>query len=178
MLPALTHTDDDDEMMDDFNDTIVPYAKEKTIFAPFEEQALRTPDAVALFKNEKTLTYDELNRLSNRLAHYLIKQGIKPGDNIGLLVSRDFDMITGMLGILKAGGAYVPIDPEYPVDRQEYIFNQSALKMVISNRDYPLKETIGGQYFKNINISDPDEALDTNPSLNIDSTQLAYTIYT
>jgi amino acid adenylation domain-containing protein len=177
MLPALTNTGHDD-LMDDFNDTIVPYAKEKTIFAHFEEQASASPAAVALYKDEKTLTYDELNKRSNRLAHYLIKQGVVAGDNIGLLVSRDFDMITGLLGILKAGGAYVPIDPEYPVDRQEYIYNQSALKMVISNREYPLKAQIGDENFQAINISDPDETNDTNPGLEIDSTQLAYTIYT
>lgn len=178
MLPALTHIYDDDHLMDDFNDTIVPYANETTIFAAFEEQALAAPNAVALIKGEKTLTYQELNKLSNRLAHYLIKLGIAPGDNVGILVSRDFDMITGMLGILKAGGAYVPIDPEYPVDRQEYIFSQSALKLVISNRDYPLKDKIGAENFQNITISDPDETTDTDPCLKIDSAQLAYTIYT
>jgi len=179
MLPTITnHNAEDDQLMRDFNNTIVPYAKDKTLFAPFEEQVLRCPDAIALRKGDETQTYSELNKAANRLAYFLIANGVNPGDNIGLLVSRDFDMITGMLGILKAGGAYVPIDPAYPVDRQEYIFHQSALKMVISNSDYPLKNNIGNDSFKNINIQAPGQFDDTNPELVINSSQLAYTIYT
>ena len=164
--------------MNDFNNTVVQYPKEKTLFALFEEQVLRSPGSIAIRKGKKTITFDELNILSNRLAHFLINSGIVPQDNIGLLVSRDFDMVIGMLAIMKAGGAYVPIDPEYPVDRQEYIFNQSSLKMVISNDDYPLKSRIGEARFLLLNFRDPGVSKDKNPGLNIDSTQLAYTIYT
>jgi amino acid adenylation domain-containing protein len=164
--------------INDFNDTVVPYPKEKTIFGLFEEQTLESPDAIAIRKGKKTITYDELNKRSNRLANFLIKSGVAPEDNIGLLVSRDFDMIIAMLGILKAGGAYVPIDPDYPVDRQEYIFHQSSLKMVVANNDYPLKTSIPQQSFLKINFEDPGAFEDTNPGLNISSSQLAYTIYT
>ena len=164
--------------MNDFNDTIVPYPKEKTLFELFEEQVLRLPGSIAIRKGKKAITFDELNNLSNRLAHFLIDSGVVPGDNIGLLVSRDFDMIIGMLAILKAGGTYVPIDPEYPVDRQEYIFNQSSLKMVIANDDHPLKDRVIAGQFLNIDFSEPGALKDTNPGLNIESTQLAYTIYT
>ncbi|TWJ00647.1 amino acid adenylation domain-containing protein [Mucilaginibacter frigoritolerans] len=179
MYPTIIHTDAaDDQLMDEFNNTTVPYAREKTLFAPFEEQALRSPGSIALRKGECTMTYDELNRASNRLAHFLIKKGVVPGDNIGLLVQRDFDMIIGMLGILKAGGAYVPIDPEYPVLRQEHIFYKSALKMVVSTNAYPLKNTIGAENFLNVDISNISELNDANPGLAISSSQLAYTIYT
>src|SRR5436309_1109897 len=144
MLTAILNTNaDDDHLISDFNNTVVPYAKEKTIFQPFEEQVLRSPNAIALRKGEHSLTYQELNKAANRLAHFLIGNGIVPGTNVGLLVSRDFGMITGMLGILKAGAAYVPIDPEYPVDRQEYIVRQSALRLVVADKAYPLKNVIG-----------------------------------
>ena len=179
MLPTITNNDaEDDEGMDDFNNTIVPYNSELKLFEPFEQQTLRTPDAIALQKAEHTKTYCELNKCANRLAHFLIKTGVVPGDNIGLLASRDFDMIIGMLGIMKAGGAYVPIDPAYPVDRQEYILHQSDLKMVIAGESYPLKAIIGDDKFKQINIADAGEFADTDPGLTISSSQLAYTIYT
>ncbi|MHB8209252.1 non-ribosomal peptide synthetase [Mucilaginibacter sp.] len=173
-----TGPDDSHQIRNNFNDTIVPYPKQKTLFGLFEEQVLKSSDAPAIRKGKRVITFDELNKLSNQLAHFLISSGIMPEDNIGLLVSRDFDMIIGMLAILKAGGAYVPIDPEYPVDRQEYIFNQSSLKMVIANKDYPLKEVIGNKRFLNIDFSNPGAFKDTNPGLNISSSQLAYTIYT
>src|SRR5476649_390467 len=126
------------QIVNEFNNTVAPYPKEKTLFGLFEEQVLKSPEAIALRKGEKTMTYDKLNKQANRLAHLLIDSGIVPEDNIGLLVTRDFEMIIGMMAILKSGGAYVPIDPEYPVDRQEYIFNQSLLKMVIEDKEYPI----------------------------------------
>ncbi len=178
MLAASTSTDTHQQALLDFNNTIVPYRSGGTLFKLFEEQVLKSPDAHALIKDENFLTYDELNRLSNRLAHLLIEKGVVPGDNIGLLVSRNFEMIIGMLGIMKAGGAYVPIDPEYPVDRQQYICSQSALKFVLSCRDYPLKDVVGDDQFLKVNMSSPASANERNPGLKIDSTQLAYTIYT
>jgi amino acid adenylation domain-containing protein len=136
------------------------------------------PQHIALIKSEKTMTYGELNKQANRLAHFLIQTGIKPQDNIGLLVSRNFDMIVGMLAILKVGAAYVPIDPEYPVDRQLYIFNQSTLKMVIADNNYELKTHITEKYFVKIDEDRYTKFKDTNPNIKIKSNQLAYTIYT
>ncbi|MCO5948031.1 non-ribosomal peptide synthetase [Mucilaginibacter flavidus] len=179
MLTAILNTNtDDDHLISDFNNTIVPYPKEKTIFQPFEEQVLRSPDSIALRKGQHSLTYQELNHAANRLAHFLIGNGIVPGTNVGLLVSRGFDMITGMLGILKAGAAYVPIDPEYPVDRQEYIVRQSGLRLVVADKAYPLKNVIGPEKLLLIGESEQNTFINTNPNLVIDSSQLAYTIYT
>jgi len=165
-------------IVNEFNNTIAPYPKEKTLFGLFEEQVLRSPDAIALRKGDKTITYDELNKQCNRLANLLIDSGVVPEDNIGLLATRDFEMIIGMMAILKAGGAYVPIDPEYPIDRQEYIFNQSLLKLVIADKNYPLKKQIDEKKFVKIDFSKLGVFGDSNPGLQINSTQLAYTIYT
>ncbi|GAB3906923.1 non-ribosomal peptide synthetase [Mucilaginibacter boryungensis] len=164
--------------MNDFNNTIVPYPKEKTIFGLFEEQVAKNPSAIAIEKGLNKITYTDLNKLANRLANLLVTKGVMPQDNVGLLVTRDFDMIIGMMAIMKAGAAYVPIDPEYPVDRQLYIFNQSKLKLVIANNDYPLKSTISTECFLKINFLDPGELNESNPPVNVASTQLAYTIYT
>jgi amino acid adenylation domain-containing protein len=167
-----------DLLLNKFNDTVVPYPQEQTIYYLFEEQAAQQPQAIALIRGDKQLSYQDLNKQANKLAHYLINQGINPGDNIGLLVNREFGMIIGMLGILKAGGAYVPIDPDYPLERQEYIYSQSALKMVIADNDYPLKAIIQAENFRMISLPEIDTFSENNPALNIDSRQLAYTIYT
>ncbi|HEY9196597.1 MAG TPA: amino acid adenylation domain-containing protein [Mucilaginibacter sp.] len=161
-----------------FNDTVVPYSSEITLFKPFEEQVVKHPQNIALIRGQKQITYHELNRQANKLSHLLIKAGITPGDNVGLLAGRDFQMITGMLAILKAGGAYVPIDPDYPLERQEYIFNQSSIKLVVADQNYPLKSLIKADDFILIEGTQSEDLDDTNPNLVIDSRQLAYTIYT
>ena len=162
----------------DFNDTAAPYPRERTIHSLFEEQAINYLEHVALCKGVTVITYGELNKQANRLAHLLIDSGVSPGDNIGLLVTRGFEMITGMLAIMKAGGAYVPIDPDYPIERQEYIYNQSLLKMVVADNDYPLKTLLDKKAFIKINLNELDKFAETNPSLNTSGSQLAYTIYT
>lgn len=168
-----------DLIIKDFNNTITPYQKDKTIHALFEEQVLNSPNAVALLKGLKFITYDELNKKANRLARLLIEKGLKSEDNVGLLVTRDFDMIIGMLAILKAGGAYVPIDHDYPVERQHYIFNHSSSKMVIADNDYQLRDLVDQSNYIRIDLNEFDHINDdSNPTVNISSKQLAYTIYT
>ena len=170
--------DDKYQLLDVFNDTLVYYPKEKTLADIFEEQVLRSPDAIALRQHQETMTYRQVNEKANQLAHYLIANGVNKGDNIALLVTRNFHMIIGMFGILKAGGAYVPIDPEYPIDRQEYILQNSFVKKVVTDGDYPLCELVAADLFVKLKEIDFGGYSKENPGLKIDSTQLAYTIYT
>ncbi len=166
------------QLLDVFNDTLIDYPKEKTLADIFEEQVLKTPDAIALRQHEETMSYRELNARANQLAAYLIEHGVSKGDNIGLLVTRSFNMIIGMFGILKAGGAYVPIDPEYPIDRQEYILGNSSVVKVIADGDYPLEDLTSPGIFVKLKTLDLTKYDSSNPGLKIDSKQLAYTIYT
>ena len=170
--------DDKHQLFDIFNDTLVYYPKEKTLADIFEEQVLRSPDAIALHQHDDSMTYRELNEHANQLAHFLIDNGIDKGDNIALLVTRNFHMIVGMFGILKAGGAYVPIDPEYPIDRQEYILQNSSVKKVVTDGEYPLSKLVSPELFVKLREIDLSTYSRENPGLKIDSTQLAYTIYT
>ena len=165
-------------LLDVFNDTLVYYPKEKTLADIFEEQVLRSPNAIALRQHDETMTYRELNERANQLARYLIDHGVNKGDNVGLLVTRNFFMIIGMFGILKAGGAYVPIDPEYPIDRQEYILGNSSVTKVVTDGDYPLEKLASPDLFVKLRTLDLSAYGNENPGLKIDSTQLAYTIYT
>jgi len=167
-----------DELLFRFNDTNIEYPKNKTLAALFEDQVLKTPDSIALRQQEQTLTYRQLNERANRLAYYLMERGVKPKDNVGLLVKRGFDMIVGMYAILKAGGAYVPIDPEYPEDRQQYILLNSGVSLSITDGNYEIQKLIPSITFVSIHTVDISEYICDNPCLAISSHELAYTIYT
>ncbi len=80
---------------------------------------------------QEWLTYSELHKRSNQIAHFLKEQGIGLGDKVGLLAKRRVDTIVNMLGILKSGAAYVPIDPDHPLDRQTYILKNSSCKLLL-----------------------------------------------
>ena len=176
-LPMLTAEEEHDILVK-FNDTLTWYPAEKTIVDIFEEQVKKTPDAIALRQHEETMTYRELNEKANQLAHYLIEEGAKPADNIGLIAGRSFNMMIIMYGIMKAGGAYVPIDPEYPIDRQEYILENSKAIKVIADGDYPLRDLLPADKFTELPELDLSKYSTVNPGVKIDSKQLAYTIYT
>ncbi|MEO5802376.1 MAG: AMP-binding protein, partial [Verrucomicrobiota bacterium] len=87
------------------------------IHQALEAQAIKTPNALAVTCDGKSLTYRELNERANQLAHYLKNFGIAPEVPVGLCLERSLEMIVGILAVLKAGGAYVPIDLAYPKDR-------------------------------------------------------------
>jgi acyl-CoA synthetase (AMP-forming)/AMP-acid ligase II/acyl carrier protein len=96
-----------------------------------EAQAKRTPRATAVVFEQETLTYDELDRRANALAHRLVAQGVGPDVTVGLKLERSLELIVGILGILKAGGAYVPIDPSFPAERVAFISEDSGARVVL-----------------------------------------------
>ncbi|NBT86105.1 MAG: amino acid adenylation domain-containing protein, partial [Alphaproteobacteria bacterium] len=129
----------------------------------FEKQAHIKPDAVAVVYDGKQITYKTLNQKANQLAHYLIKQGIKPGNFIAIGMERSLDFVIHILGILKAGCAYVPIDPHLPLRRQEYILSNSGSLLFLTDT----------------NQQKIDNTLSVcNPNISISSRQAAYLIYT
>ncbi len=91
-----------------------------------EEQAARTPDAVALAADAGSLTYAELNRRANRLARHLRGRGVGPEVRVGVCMERGVEMVVSLLAVLKAGGAYVPLDPGYPAERLAFMLADSA----------------------------------------------------
>lgn len=117
-----------------FNSTAAPYPRDRLIHQLFEEQVARTPHVEAVVCQDKVLTYMQLNESANRLAHYLRSLGVGPDDRVGIHIERGVDMVVGLLGILKAGGAYVPLDPRYPSERLQYILQDAAPKVVLSQR--------------------------------------------
>ncbi|MET1077654.1 MAG: amino acid adenylation domain-containing protein [Pseudomonas sp.] len=98
----------------------------------FEAQVARQPQALALQFEQQRLSYGELNQAANRLAHWLIGQGVRPDDRVGLCLERSPQMVVGLLAILKAGAAYVPFDPVYPPERLAYMFSDAAPKLLLT----------------------------------------------
>src|SRR6187431_971807 len=91
------------ELLKKFNNTSADFPSKKCLPQLFEEQCKQTPDAIAVKFYDKTLSYSELNKKANQLAHYLRKNGIGADDMVGLCAERSFELVIGVLGILKAG---------------------------------------------------------------------------
>ena len=129
----------------------------------FENQTENKNDDIAVIASDKTLTYDELNRLSNRIAHSLIEKGIQKGDIVAFALPRRGYLIAVMFGILKSGAAYLPIDPKLPQERIEYILSDSKSRLFITEES----------------IDELTENKDnTNPDIQISEDDICYCIYT
>ena len=158
----------------DFNQTDYDYSQD-TIIELFEAQALKNPHHIALVYHDIQLTYAELNARSNQLGHYLKDTySIHPDDLIGIITDRSDWAIIGLLGILKSGAAYVPVDPELPIERNNYIIQDSRLRLLL---------TTGNVLYADVNtlVLQPELFKDQSTeqvlsSYNSDS--LAYIIYT
>ncbi|WP_338460410.1 non-ribosomal peptide synthase/polyketide synthase [Azotobacter vinelandii DJ] len=163
-----------------WNQTEARYPSERGVHQLIEEQVARTPEAVALVFGDEALTYGELNRRANRLAHRLIELGVGPDVLVGIAVERGFEMVVGLLAILKAGGAYVPLDPEYPRERLAYMIEDSGIDLLLT------QEHLADQLpAASVNIwrldSDWSELNGfpaSNPDLPLHPEHLAYCIYT
>jgi amino acid adenylation domain-containing protein len=109
------------------------FASTPSLHERFESQVDRTPDAIAVALGSERITYRELDRRANRLAHRLRRAGVVPDTLVALAVERSIDMVVGILGILKAGGAYVPLDSAYPRDRLEFMLVDSGSKLLVTH---------------------------------------------
>ncbi|CAJ9204109.1 non-ribosomal peptide synthetase [Burkholderia pseudomallei] len=155
----------------------------------FERQAARAPDAIAVIQDEHALTYAELNRCANRLAHYLRARGVREDDRVALYARRGPELLIGMLATLKAGGAYVPLDPGYPAERLTHMLLDSAPVVVL--RDAAASDDVLVRLNAGTPILDlhaDDERWSAQPSGNlklcgshepdVGARRLAYVIYT
>lgn len=117
------------------NDNGKEYPKSQCIHQLFEDQVAKDPNAVAVVFEDQQLTYGELNKRANQLAHYLLKErAVQPDSLVGLCLDRSVEVMIGILGILKAGSAYVPLDPEYPAARLAYMIDDTQLSTIVTSR--------------------------------------------
>ena len=109
-----------------------PLTTTTTLVELFEAQAERTPGKEALSFGQQRVSYAELNRQANRVAHCLMEKGIGRGALVGIVLERSLEMVVAILGVLKAGAAYVPLDPEYPEARLEYMLEDARPAVVMT----------------------------------------------
>jgi amino acid adenylation domain-containing protein len=123
---------EDEQQLAVWNATRQNYSFDKCIHQLVEEQAARTPEALAIAAGSQALSYQALNQRANQLAHLLQGLGVGPEVPVGLCVDRSLELVVGMLGILKAGGAYVPLDPQYPADRLSFLLADAQVPVLLT----------------------------------------------
>ncbi|MFH8336565.1 non-ribosomal peptide synthase/polyketide synthase [Streptomyces sp. AM6-12] len=106
---------------------------ERTLPELFERQAARTPDAVALLDGDRELSYAEVDRAANRLAHRLIRDGVGPERVVALALPRSAATVVAQLAVTKAGGAFLPVDPNYPEERREFMLRDAGAHLVLDD---------------------------------------------
>lgn len=145
----------------------------------FEAQVARNPDAPALMFAGERLTYGELNRRANPLAHWLIGQGVGPDVPVGICTLRGPEMIVALLAVLKAGGAYVPLDPGYPAERLEYMLRDSGSNLLLTQaRLGDRLPAVEGVRVLALDGDDWVRGAEDDPPSRCHADQLAYMIYT
>ncbi|HEU0054455.1 MAG TPA: condensation domain-containing protein, partial [Longimicrobium sp.] len=119
-------------VVETWNRTEAAFPSDRCIHDLIEDQATRTPDAVAVVFEDDSLTYRALDERANRLAHHLVRLGVGPEVRVGLCLERSLEMVVSILAVLKAGGAYVPLDPGYPRERLEWMLADSAVAVLLT----------------------------------------------
>ena len=168
------------QLLVDWNDTAIEYPSNKCIHQLFEEQVEKTPNAIAVVFEEEELTYEQLNKRANQLAHYLLSLGVKPEVLVGICVERSVEMVVGLLGIFKAGGAYVPMDPNYPPERLSYMLTDSGIGVLVTQNS--LLEFFPSHDARVVCLDSDWQELEvyspSNSHNTVTSSNLAYVIYT
>ncbi|MCR4943342.1 MAG: amino acid adenylation domain-containing protein, partial [Clostridium sp.] len=160
---SLDVSEEDKKFINKFNDTDVE-REAKTLHELFKKKVKEVPNNVAVSYEDESLTYEELDKKSNKIANYLIKQNLNRNEYVGIIAERKIETIVNMLGVLKAGGAYVPMEPNYPQERIDYIVSNSKSRFVLDYESY-----------EKLNIDNESEILikeENHPE------DIAYVIYT
>jgi amino acid adenylation domain-containing protein len=178
-LPLLT-ADERRQMLTEWNNTAADYPRDKYIHEVFEAQVAQTPNAVAFVYEGAQLTYQELNRRANQVAHHLRGLGVGPEVLVGLCMERSLEMVVGLLGVLKAGGAYVPLDPNYPQERLAFMLEDARVPVLLTQEHLAARLS---DYRKQVICLDSKWCIlaqqsDWNPVSGVTSDNLAYVLFT
>jgi amino acid adenylation domain-containing protein len=168
------------QLLVEFNNTRTDYHAEQKLHQLFEEQVERTPNVIALKFADQSLTYAELNRRANQLAHRLRAVGVGPDALVGVCMERSVEMVVSLIAILKANGAYMPLDPQYPQERLAFMI-RTAAPIVVLTQEY-LSGLLSASDAPVICLDRDWPLISDDPVSNINSDvaadNLAYVIYT
>ncbi|MFD3505604.1 amino acid adenylation domain-containing protein, partial [Streptomyces sp. NPDC058676] len=168
----------------EWNDTDVPSRArtDASLSDRFEAQVARTPDAVAVVCEGAELTYAELNRRANRLAHRLVGLGLGPESRAGVLMRRSADLVVALLAVAKAGGAYVPLSETYPDSRMRWVLDGTGAEILLTDQALRPRAEVVGQGVPLL-VVDAEEPAGGRPQdgdlgLEIQPDRLVYVMFT
>jgi amino acid adenylation domain-containing protein len=178
------------QVTEEWNRAARPFPSGRCIHHLFEEHAARTPDAPALRREGRVVTYGELNGWANRIARRLRALGVQGDDRVAVSMERGPEVMAALLGVLKAGAAYVPVDPAYPAERRAYLLEDSGARVVVTQPALAASLPATGARVLAVEAEVAALSVDgepvpaggaeeaENPGLPVDADGLAYVIYT
>nr|QEO74613.1 condensation domain-containing protein [uncultured bacterium] len=174
---CMLSVDEEQLVVEEWNETEREYAREACIHEVFAEQARRRPEAVAVIADGEEVSYGELDHRANQVAHRLQQLGVGPEVVVGICIERSVDLVVGLLGILKAGGAYLPLDAEYPQERLEYMLADAGVSVLLTQSE--LRERLPvSDGIECLELSDWFASEASEPESGATAETLAYVIYT
>ena len=175
---SLLRSDARERVVRQWNDTRTDYPRDSSIPELFEKVARQFAGKPALKMGSRDVSYRKLNEQANRIAHFLLEQGVRPESPVGLLMKPSPECLTVMLGILKAGAAYVPLDPQYPERRLAFLIEDARLPLVIADSGLEVKVAALGTRTVTFDREEWINMPAEDPGRTIGPTSLAYMIYT
>ena len=168
------------QLLSGWNNTRKEYSGTNRLHELFEAQVELTPDTAAVIFEDEQLTYRELNRRANQLAHHLRGLGVGRGDVVGICVERSLEMVLGLLAILKAGGAYLPLDPTDPRERLTLMLKDAQSRLVLTQERLParLPDDAAQLLYLDADAARFAQERTDNPVSDVTAEDLAYVIYT
>ena len=185
-LPLLTNAEWQQQIVG-WNATQATFPQYQCFHELFEAVVERTPEAVAVSFEQEQLTYEELNRRANQLAHYLLDLGVGPETLVSLLSERGTHLLIAILAVFKTGGAYLPLDPHHPPARLRRVLEHSDSHFVLAAREFTpvLSQVVTDMvsegkptvvYLEDLQFQ--DKHAEDNLPISITPRNLAYVIYT
>jgi amino acid adenylation domain-containing protein len=169
------------ELVASWNETATEFPRDKTIAQLFEETVSAHPDSIALVFGSQRLSFSELNKRANRLAHRLRQIGVSPETMVGCCFDRSVELIVSLLAVLKAGGAYVPLDPGYPKERLDFLLEDTKPAVMLTQASLAAS-VLAKCRVPSLFVDRPEPpssaAADANPAPLAGPSSLAYVMYT
>jgi amino acid adenylation domain-containing protein len=169
-----------EQVLEAWNRTDAEYPADRCIHELIGAQAARTPGAVAVVFQDRSLTYAELDARANRLAHHLAGLGAGPEARVAICVDRSAEMVVAMLAVLKSGAAYLPLDPSYPADRLAYMLQDSGAALLVTQGS--LRALLPADGVRIVSVDEDAAAIASNPAdaprTRAGAANAAYVIYT
>ena len=168
------------QILVEWNATQTNYPRQVPMHRLFEQQAERTPKAIAVVMGDEQISYRALNERANQLANYLVQRGVGTETPVGIFLERSINMVVALLATLKAGGAYIPLDPAYPTDRIAFILEDANMPVLITQESLlnllpPTKATV-----IDLDVAQGEIAREKRDSgaRDVTAENLAYVLYT